>query len=73
MCSICLCVSNQRFMRKITADWLFPIASEPIKNGVLIVDKAGKILKIDRRENHDLASLEQHSGVLVPGDRKSVV
>ena len=54
-------------MRKITADWLFPIASEPIKNGVLIVDEAGKILKIDRRENHDLASLEQHSGVLVPG------
>ncbi len=54
-------------MRKITADWLFPISSEPIKNGVLIVDETGKILKIDHRDNHDAASLEQHKGVLVPG------
>ena len=54
-------------MRKITADWLFPISSEPIEKGVLIVDEKGKILKIDHRENHDLASLEHHKGVLVPG------
>ena len=54
-------------MRKITADWLFPISSEPIENGVLIVDETGKILKIDHRDNHDAASLEQHKGVLVPG------
>ena len=54
-------------MRKITADWLFPISSEPIQNGVLMVDEKGKILKIDHRENHDLASLEHHKGVLVPG------
>ena len=54
-------------MRKITADWLFPISSEPIEKGVLMVDEKGKILKIDHRENHDLASLEHHKGVLVPG------
>lgn len=54
-------------MRKITADWLFPISSEPIQNGVLITDKHGKILKIDSRDNHDAASLEQYRGVLVPG------
>lgn len=54
-------------MRKITADWLFPISSEPIQNGVLITDKHGKILKIDNRDNHDAASLEQYRGVLVPG------
>lgn len=54
-------------MRKITADWLFPISSEPIEKGVLITDKAGKILKIDSRDNHDLASLEVYQGVLVPG------
>jgi cytosine/adenosine deaminase-related metal-dependent hydrolase len=54
-------------MRKITADWLFPISSEPIENGVLIVDETGKILKIDHRDNHDAASLEQYKGVLVPG------
>lgn len=54
-------------MRKITADWLFPISSEPIQNGVLITDKHGKILKIDSRDNYDSASLEQYRGVLVPG------
>jgi aminodeoxyfutalosine deaminase len=60
-------VLNFISMRKITADWLFPISSKPIQNGVLIVDKAGKILKIDSRDNHDTASLEHHHGVLVPG------
>lgn len=54
-------------MRKITADWLFPISSKPIKNGVIIVDNQGKILKIDSRDNHDAASLEHYTGVLVPG------
>ncbi len=54
-------------MRKITADWLYPISSEPIENGVIIVDNQGKILKIDRRDNHDAASLEYYKGVLVPG------
>ena len=54
-------------MRKVTADWIFPITSEPIENGVLISDKHGKILKIDSRDNYDAASLEQYSGVLVPG------
>ena len=54
-------------MRKITADWLFPISSEPIENGVIIVDNQGKILKIDSRDHHDIASLEYYKGVLVPG------
>ncbi len=53
-------------MRKITADWLYPISSEPIENGVIIVDNQGKILKIDSRDNHDTASLEHYKGVLVP-------
>ena len=54
-------------MRKITADWLFPISSKPIENGVIIVDNQGKILKIDSRDHHDIASLEYYKGVLVPG------
>ena len=62
-----LCYKKIIIMRKITADWLFPISSEPIENGVIIVDNQGKILKIDHRENHDAASLDYHKGVLVPG------
>ncbi|MBI5915180.1 MAG: amidohydrolase family protein [Bacteroidetes bacterium] len=54
-------------MRKITADHLFPVASKPMKNGVVIVDDTGKILALDRRENHDPATLETHHGAIVPG------
>ncbi len=54
-------------MKKITADWLYPIASEPIENGVVILDDNGKILALDRRENHDLASLDVRKGTITPG------
>ncbi len=54
-------------MKKLTADHIFPITSAPIKNGVVILDDQGKILALDRRENHDPASLEVHRGAIVPG------
>jgi len=54
-------------MRKISADIVFPIAGEPVKEGVVIVDHKGEIQKIDQRVNHDSASLEIHKGVIVPG------
>lgn len=54
-------------MRKISADRIYPVASDPIQNGVVIVDDAGKILAIEAREQHDPASLEIYSGALVPG------
>ena len=54
-------------MKKISADWVFPISSPPIENGVVITDDAGKILAIERREQHAPASLEIHRGALTPG------
>ena len=54
-------------MKKISADWVYPIASEPIENGVVILDDAGKILAIDHRHNHDSASLDIRKGTLTPG------
>ena len=54
-------------MKKITADWIYPISSEPIENGVIITDNKGQILAIDRRENHDTASLDIRKGILTPG------
>ena len=54
-------------MRKITADFVFPISSPSIKEGVIILDETGKILSIDKRKNHDLSTLEIHQGVIVPG------
>lgn len=54
-------------MRKISADYIFPVNSSPIKNGVIVLDNKGKILAIDERENHDPSSIEIHKGVIVPG------
>lgn len=54
-------------MKKISADWVYPIASEPIENGVVILDDSGKILALDQRHNHDLASLDIRKGILTPG------
>jgi len=54
-------------MRKISANYVFPISSVPIKNGVVIVDDAGKILAVDEAKNHDKASLEKHRGIITPG------
>ena len=54
-------------MRKITADWVFPVATPPLSKAVIILDENGKILALDKRENHDSASLEHHTGAIVPG------
>lgn len=54
-------------MKKISADWVYPITSAPIENGVVILDDAGKILAIDHRQNHDSASLDIRKGTLTPG------
>lgn len=54
-------------MKKITADIVYPVAAEPIENGVVVVDDNGRILALDRRENHDPSTLEVHKGAIVPG------
>lgn len=54
-------------MRKLTADIVFPVATPPIPNGVVVTDEQGKILAIDRREDHDPATLQTHRGAIVPG------
>lgn len=54
-------------MRKFSADIIFPVASEPIKEGVIITDENGKILQIDRRDAHDTGGVEIRKGVIVPG------
>lgn len=54
-------------MRKFSADFVFPASSPPVVKGVVITDDAGRILKLDHRENHDPASLQILPGVITPG------
>ena len=55
-------------MRKISADVLYPVSSEPIPGGVVITDGDGRILAIEHsRDGHDPSSLEIHKGAIIPG------
>lgn len=54
-------------MRKISADYIFPVSSGPIRQAVVIVGDEGEVLALDGRANHDPASLEIHKGAIVPG------
>ena len=54
-------------MRKISADYVFPVTSKPIKEGVLTIDDDGKIISIDTRENHENSAIEIYKGAIVPG------
>ena len=54
-------------MRKISADYIFPISSKPIKNGVIVLDYSGVILDIREREESDAGHIEIHKGFICPG------
>jgi len=54
-------------MRKITADYIYPITGEVMKDTVIVLDDQGTIVRLDPASAHDAASVEQHTGVLIPG------
>lgn len=54
-------------MRRLTADYIFPVDSPPIADGVVVVEDGGVIVELGRRADYDPATLDVHSGVLVPG------
>ena len=56
-----------KVMKKITADWVFPVDSAPVREGVIICDDAGKILSVEQRNQHNIGTMEVLNGVLVPG------
>lgn len=54
-------------MRKISADFICSIHAAPQENTVLILDDDNRILALEDKSKHESASIEQHTGVLVPG------
>lgn len=54
-------------MRKITADYIFPVSSAPIKNGVIEVNDKGEIIKIGAQADYTSDELEIYKGVIIPG------
>ena len=58
-------------MRKISADYIFPVSSPPIKNGVVVVDDEGRIEEITPPPSPSRggypAEVEVYNGIIVPG------
>jgi len=56
-------------LKYFSADWVFPVSTPPIKNGVIAVSLDGEIREIltaDVAENRDL-DVERYQGTIVPG------
>jgi cytosine/adenosine deaminase-related metal-dependent hydrolase len=56
-------------MRKIAANYIFPVAGKPVKNGYLVLDDKGTIMEVVDTGGQipEIEGLEYYSGVLVPG------
>lgn len=52
----------------ISADWIFPVSSPALKNGVLAITDSGEIQKIyTAEESKEFLDVKYNPGVLVPG------
>lgn len=56
-------------MRKISAHYIFPVNSTPIKNGIVIIDNTNKIVDIIETKGKlkETSGIEFYNGVIVPG------
>lgn len=56
-------------MKRYSSNYIFPIHGEPIKNGVICLDNNNTIVEIIEPDDciKELASMEFHNGVIVPG------
>lgn len=57
-------------MRKLSAHYIYPINTPPIKNGILIIDDENKIRDLIDPKNSNIDSIEDlefYNGVIVPG------
>ncbi len=56
-------------LRKISASYVFTLAGEPIKNGIVIADELGTIVDVVNTDSEisEIEGLEFYSGILCPG------
>jgi len=56
-------------MRKIAANYIFPVTSSPIKNGIVVVDDNGVIIDLIDTGGvvPEIEKLEFYNGIIVPG------
>lgn len=53
-------------MRKITANWIYPVSSAPIKNGVVTIDAEGVVIAVETSDAIE-DTTEVYEGTIIPG------
>ena len=56
-------------LRYLSADYIFPVSSEPIKDGIVVIDESGVIVDIidGGRRSEISATIELYQGIIIPG------
>ncbi|MBN2597023.1 amidohydrolase family protein [Labilibaculum sp.] len=56
-------------MRKIAANYIFPVIATPLKNGIIVLDENNYIVDIidTKGQIKEIQNLEFYSGIIVPG------
>lgn len=54
-------------MRKISADYVYPISSSPIQKGVVVINDQNRIVEVSNRRHFRDEELEIYKGILIPG------
>ena len=56
-------------MRRVAANYVFPVSGPPLKNGIIEFDTQGKIISVTDPGNNfkETSKLEFYNGILVPG------
>lgn len=56
-------------MKSFRADYVFPVCADPIKNGIVTVDDAGKVISVtsDKTPANANIPIEELNGIIVPG------
>ena len=52
--------------RLVTADWVYPISSQRIRHGVVVLD-GNKVIAVEQRNHVPADQLEYHKGIILPG------
>lgn len=67
---IYFCYHKFYYVRKLSADYIFPVSSNPVKNGIIIIDDNGKIIEnvIDPSVlDYSMQDVDRLNGFICPG------
>ncbi len=54
-------------MQKFQADYIYPISSDPIPKGIIVIDEKGIVQEITSSGTYSSADINQYEGILCPG------